>query len=211
MPSIGPHTYGRSYISSPRQEPTMDAETVRTIHRYGAILSILATVGAVVAALVGGPLSWLVFPLGFYGPLSGFYFVGGVLVDRPGYTVLGEELLRGVVWYGASLFAWAMILGSSSVLPVTAWTVLGLPALTALAISLAMVAIRSWTGLDLKVQSEGGQLLVVVTGAVVGGFLVLYGILAQGRSALLAVAYLLAVGVGVLIWRRHWAESRTGS
>lgn len=189
----------------------MDAETVRTIHRSGAILSVIASIGAIVAAVVGGPLSWLVFPLGFYGPLSGFYFVGAVLVDRPRYVVLGEELMRGVVWYGGSLFGWALILSSTPVLPSTAGTVLGLPAVTALAISLIMVTIRSATGLDLTVQSEGGQLLVVVTGALVGGFLVLYAILVQGQTLLFGLVYVLAVGVGVLFWRRHWSTGRAES
>lgn len=184
----------------------MDVETFRSIHRYGTILSVVAIFGAVLAAVVGGPVQPLVFPLGFFGPLCGFYFVGAVLEEHPRYYVVGEELLRGVAWYGMSLFGWAVILSSATSVPVTPTTVLGLPAGTALAICLAMVGIRSATGLDLKVQTAGGQLLSVITGAIVGGFLVVYAILVQDQSPLLVVLYVIAVLVGVVVWRRHRRE-----
>lgn len=189
----------------------MDVETFQSIHRYGAILSVVAVFSAVLASVIGGPLQPLVFPLGFFGPLCGFYFIGAVLEDRPRYYVVGEELMRGVAWYGMSLFGWAFILSSSSILPATPATVLGLPAVTTLVICLVMVGIRSSTGLDLKVQTAGGQLLTVITGAIVGGFLVVYAILVQGQSPLLVVLYLIAILVGVLVWRRHWRQQLTDS
>jgi hypothetical protein len=186
----------------------MDVEMFRTIHRYGALLSVVAMVGAVIATVIGEPLTPLIFPLGFFGPLAGFYFIGGVLEDAPRYRILGEELMRGVVWYGGSLLGWAFILTESSMLPATPVTALGLPVLTALGLSLGLVATRQLTGLDLKVQTEGGQLLVAITGAFVGGFLVLYAVLVDGRSPLLAVVYMFAIGGGFLIWRRHWQRER---
>ena len=79
---------------------------------------------------------------------------------------------------------------------------MGLPAVTGLGITLLMVAIRLGTGLDLKVQSEGGQLLVLITGAIIGGFLVLYAVFINGRSPLLVVMYILATVGGLLIWRQ---------
>lgn len=88
----------------------MDIATFRAIHRYGAILSVVAIVGAILAAIIGGPLSVLVFPLGFFGPLCAFYFLGAVLEEHPTYDVLGEELLRGIVWYGGSLVGWSLLL-----------------------------------------------------------------------------------------------------
>jgi hypothetical protein len=187
----------------------MDADRFRALHRYGAILSVLAILGAIVAIAVGDPLTPLIFPLGFFGPLCGFYFVGGVLEEAPQYRVLGEELLRGVVWYGGSLLGWAFILSSSTVLLATPVTVLGLPALTALGLSLMMVGIRMATGLDLKVQTEGGQLLVVVTGAIVGGFVVVYVVLVEEQSPLIALVYVLATVGGLLVWRWHWHGNRT--
>jgi len=191
----------------------MDVATFRAIHRYGAILSVVAIVGSVVAYLVGGPFSVLALPLGFLGPLCGFYFVGAVLEDRqdPTYQILGEELMRGVVWYGGSLFGWSIILSSSTLLPATPVTVLGLPAVTALCLVSVMVGLRRGTGLDLKVQTESGQLLVFVTSAIVGGFLVLYAVLVDGQSALLVPAYLFAVGVGALVWRRNWQQPRANT
>lgn len=151
---------------------------------------------------------WTALPLGFFGPLAGFYFIGGVLEESPKYHVLGEELMRGVVWYGGSLLGWAFILTESSMLPATPVTALGLPALTALGLSLGMVATRQLTGLDLKVQTEGGQLLVAITGAFVGGFVVLYVVLVENRSPLLAAVYLFATVGGFLTWRRHWRRER---
>lgn len=189
----------------------MDVETFQSVHRYGAILSVVAMVGAVLASVLGGSFQPLIFPLGFFGPLSGFYFIGAVLEDYPRYYVVGEELMRGVAWYGMSLFGWAFILSSSSILPTTPATAVGLPAVTALVICLVMVGVRSSTGLDLKVQTEGGQLLTVITGAIVGGFLVLYAILVHDQSPLLVVLYGIAVIVGVLIWRRHWRHQPTDS
>ena len=189
----------------------MDIETFQSIHRYGAILSIVAMFGAVLAYVLGGSLQPLVFPLGFFGPLAGFYFIGAVLEDHPQYYVVGEELLRGVAWYGMSLFGWAFILTSSSSLSATPPTVLGLPAATTIVICLVMVGVRRGTGLDLKVQTAGGQLLTVITGAVVGGFFVLYAILVQGQSPLFVVLYVIAVLVGGFIWRRHWHHQQLDS
>lgn len=182
----------------------MNASQFRALHRYGALLSVAAIVGALLAVVVGGPLSPLVLPLGFFGPLCGFYFIGAVLEGNPTYYVLGEELMRGVVWYGGSLLGWAFILTSSTVLPTTPGTALGLPAITALGLSLMMVGIRWATGLDLKIQTEGGQLLTVITGAIVGGFLVLYLVFVDGQSPLLVPAYVIATAVGLVVWRRHW-------
>lgn len=189
----------------------MNVSKFRAIHRYGAILSVAAILGAVIAVVVGDPLTPLVFPLGFFGPLSGFYFIGAVLYDDPTYSVLGEELMRGVVWYGGSLLGWAFILSSTTVLPSIWFTLLGLPAITALGLTLVMVGIRRTTGLDLKVQTEGGQLLMAITGAILGGFIVLYTVLVEGWSPLLVLLYVLATVGGFAVWRRQWRRQQTVS
>jgi len=189
----------------------MDVQTFRALHRYGAILSIAATIGAVLAYLIGGILSPLVFPLGFFGPLSGFYFIGAVLEDTPAYQILGEELMRGVVWYGGSLLGWSFILTSSTVLPATPVTALGFPAITALGLAFLMTGIRTTSGLDLKVQSEGGQLLIAITGAIIGGFIVLYSIFVEGWSPLLFLVYILATVGGLLAWRYLWRQTHGDS
>ena len=116
--------------------------------------------------------------------------------------------MRGVVWYGASLLGWAIIVDASSVLSATAATVFGLPVATALALALVMVATRRATGLDLKVQTDGGQLLVAITGAIAGGFVVLYAVLVGDWSPLLGVLYVLATVGGLVLWRWHWRTER---
>lgn len=187
----------------------MDGETLQSIHRYGAILSGVAIVTAVLVYVIGGPVQPLVFPLGLFGPLCGFYFLGAVLKASSKYYAVGEECMRGVAWYGMSLFGWAVILSASTRLPATPVTVVGLPAVTALGICLVMVGVRRGTGLDLTVRTKGGHLLTVITGAIVGGFLVVYAILVHGQSLLLLGGfYGIAVLVGVLIWRRYWRHQR---
>lgn len=188
----------------------MNVSQFRAIHTYGAILSVLAMLGAVVAFAVGAP-DPLVFFLGFLGPLCGFYFIGAVLEVDSTYHVVGEELLRGVVWYGGSLLGWAFILTSTTSLPTTPVTALGLPAITALGLALMMVGIRQTSGLDLKVQTEGGQLLVAITGAIVGGFVVLYAVLVRDQSLLLVLLYVLATVGGIVGWRWHWRRQRPSS
>jgi uncharacterized membrane protein len=74
-----------------------------------------------------------------------------------------------------------------------------------------MVGIRRTTGRDLKVQTEGGQLLTVIAGSIVGGVLILYLVFVEGQSLLLVPAYVLATVVGVVVWRRHWHQQRTTS
>lgn len=184
----------------------MNADTIRRVHRYGAVLSVVAIAVAVAGFALQGPDSFVGLLFGFLGPLCGFYFVGSVLQETVTTYDIGAEFLRGVVWYGASVFGWSLLITSSDVLSATPFTAVGLPALTALALTLAMVGVRRATGLDLTVQSEGGQLLVAITGAVVGGFVVLYLVLVVGESPLLVPVYVLATAVGVLFWRRHWRE-----
>lgn len=187
----------------------MDVDTFRAVHGYGAILSLVATAVAGLAYVVRGPDSFVGLLFGFLGPLAGFYFCGAVLQDASGYRVLGDELLRGVVWYGGSLFGWSIVVTSSNAVPATPFTTLGLPALTALGLTFAMVALRRVTGLDLKVQTAGGRLLVAVTGAIVGGFVVLYLVLVDGRSPWLGPVYVLATVAGLVLWRYHWRGQRT--
>jgi hypothetical protein len=115
--------------------------------------------------------------------------------------VVGEELWRSVVWFALGLFGWSLIITSTDVLEASALTALGLPVLTAAVLGTVMVGLRLATGLELKADTEGSQLLWLVTGSALGGFLVLYDVLVNGRSSLLFVGYGLAVGVGVLLWR----------
>lgn len=183
----------------------MDSTTFRSLHRYGAALSVVGTVVAMLAYAVGGQNRLVGLFLGWAGPLGVFYFGGAYLSGFTSYRVVGEELLRGVVWYFGSLVAWAVIVTETSALTSSPFTVFGLPALTALGISLAMVATRYATGRDLTVQTAGGQLLVWITGAVAFGFLALYLVLADRAGWWLVGAYLASIPLGLALW---WAVAQ---
>jgi hypothetical protein len=184
----------------------MDSSTFRAIHKYGAMLSVVGTAVAVLAYVLGGPIGTtaLLF-FGWAGPLGLFYFGGAYLTQTTSYTStyhdLGEELMRGVAWYFVSLIAWSVIAGQTTALSASALTVFGLPSVTALGITLVMVATRHVTGSDLKVQSEGGQLLVQILGGIVFGFLALYLVLADQAGWWLFGVYLISVPVGIALWR----------
>ncbi|QRV14770.1 hypothetical protein JMJ58_17895 [Haloterrigena salifodinae] len=182
----------------------MDASTLRAIHRYGAIVSLVATAAGAIGFAVNGSNSALGLFFGFLGPLCGFYFGGAVLYEKPRYHILGEELLRGVAWYFGSLVGWSVVITSSAAVPVTPATAFGLPVLTALGLTVAMVAIRRRTGLDLKVETRDGQLLIAILGGVVGGFLALYLVLAAGYSPWLLALYAIGTIAGAAFWDRRW-------
>jgi len=57
------------------------------------------------------------------------------------------------------------------------------------------------TGSDLKVQSEGGQLLFQILGGIVFGFLALYLVLADQAGWWLFGLYLISVPVAIALWQ----------
>jgi len=69
------------------------------------------------------------------------------------------------------------------------------PVLTALGIVLTFVGIRRETGLELKAETESGQLLVSILGTIAGGFLVLFLVLAGGYSPVLLPVYVLGTAL----------------
>lgn len=184
----------------------MDPETFRSIHRGGAVASLAGILLGAVLEIAGGPFASAAPMVLLLSGLGAFYFVGAVLEDRPRTRLLGRELLRGVVWYAGALLVWSMVVADSPTVSATAWTLFLLPVLTALFLTGLMVAIQVRTGLDLRVRSEGGQLLHFVTGSVVVGFLVIYLVLAGGRSPWLFALYAVAEGVGIVIFRRYRAS-----
>lgn len=115
--------------------------------------------------------------------------------------IVNEELWRSVVWFAIGLFGWSLVITSTETIDASALTVLGLPILTAAVLFATMVGIRILTGLELKAQTEGSQLLWLVTGSVLGGFLVLYDVLVNGRDPVIFLGYGLAVVLGVVLWR----------
>jgi len=184
----------------------MNSSTFAAIHKYGAVLSVVGIAIAVLAYVVGGPIGTTAFLFfGWAGPLGLFYFGGAYLVNTNPYAstyrTVGEELMRGVAWYFIALLAWSFIVTETTALSASPATVFALPAATALGISLVMVATRHVTGSELQVQSKGGQLLVMITGAIGFGFLTLYLVLADRAGWWLFGMYLVSLPVGFALWR----------
>ncbi|MUV56147.1 hypothetical protein [Halogeometricum sp. CBA1124] len=115
--------------------------------------------------------------------------------------IVTEELWRSVVWFAIGLFGWSLIITSSEMIEASALTAIGLPILTAALLFGIMVGIRLLTGLELKANTEGSQLLWLITGSVLGGFLVLYDVLVNGRDPAIFLGYGVAVVLGLVLWR----------
>lgn len=179
----------------------MDGAKLQTLSKYGAVLSVIGTCIAVLAYAVNGPNSIVGLFFGWAGPFGVFLFGGLYLFNTSSYNVLGEELLRGNAWYFGSLMAWSVIVTQTSALSATPLTVFGLPALTALGITLVMAGTRYLTGSDLKVQTEGGQLLVMITGGIAFGFLALYLSLSEAAGWWVFGLYLVSIPVGLVLRR----------
>jgi hypothetical protein len=148
----------------------MDRNRLRSVHKYGSILSVVSIAIAIIAYAVGGP-NIIIGLFGMEGSLFGFYCIGAHLYYTSTYRVIGEELMRGVAWYFVSLVGWSVLISQTSVLSATPFTVLGLPALTAFGITVVMIGGRQVTGLGLTIKMESGQLLQLIFGAIVFGFL----------------------------------------
>lgn len=179
----------------------MDGAKLHSLSKYGAILSLLGTAAAILAYAVNDPNSIVGLFLGWAGPFGVFLFGGLYLFNTSSYNVVGEELLRGIAWYFGSLMAWSVIVTQTSALSATPLTVFGLPALTALGITLVMVGTRYVTGSDLKVQTEGGQLLMMITGGIAFGFLALYLSLSEAAGWWVFGLYLVSIPVGLVLRR----------
>lgn len=179
----------------------MDGAKLQSLSKYGAILSVIGTCIAVLAYAVNGPNSIVGLFLGWAGPLCGFLFIGSYLAYTTTYRAVGEEFMRGVAWYFASLVAWSVIVTEAATVSASPFTVFGLPALTALGITLVMIGTRYVTGSELKVQTEGGQLLMMITGGIAFGFLALYLSLSEAAGWWVFGLYLVSIPVGLVLRR----------
>lgn len=115
------------------------------------------------------------------------------------HLIFREELLRSIAWAGLGLFGWAILISSSSQLPATVWTVLGLPILTWASLTVGMVGIRLMTGNDLQIQSTEGLHIISVGGIVAGGFWALFLIFSLDLPPLLIGGLYLSVTVTYLL------------
>lgn len=175
----------------------MRERKLKSIHKYGAVLSVVSIAIAIITYAVGGP-NIIIGLFGMEGSLFGFYFIGAYLYYTSTYRVVGEELMRGVAWYFVGLVGWSFLISQTSALSATPFTMIGLPALTALGITLVMISSRQVTGLDLKVKTESGQLLQLIFGAIVFGFVALYLSLTEDWGWWVFGLYLVSIPVGLV-------------
>ena len=118
-------------------------------------------------------------------------------------SVLREELFRSIGWAALGLVGWPILLSESPQLPVTIWTVFGLPVLTWATLTVAMVGGRLLTGSDLQMQSQEGLHVVSLCGTLLTGFWVAFAVFSLDWPPLPTVgAYLLATVIYVIIYRR---------
>lgn len=185
----------------------MNAARLRSLHGYGAIASFAAIAAAVLAYLVQGSEAGLGVMLGLFGCLGGFYFAGAYLSYFASYRVVGEELMRGVVWYGGSLLGWSILVTETSLVAASPFVLVGLPALTAAGCTGTLIAVRRSSDVDPIVRSERGRLLATVAGTLLGSALVGYLVLVGQQPPLLLPAYAVASIVGIILARRSgWID-----
>ncbi|QAU14067.1 HTH domain-containing protein [Halorubrum sp. BOL3-1] len=119
------------------------------------------------------------------------------------HLIFREELLRSIAWAGLGLFGWAILITSSGQLPATVWTVVGLPILTWVSLTVGMIGIRLITGNDLQVQSREGLHLISISGAVLAGFWAVFLILVLDWAPLLTSGlYLSATITYFVVYKR---------
>ncbi len=114
--------------------------------------------------------------------------------------IIREEAWRSVVWFGISLFAWAIIVTESNAVAASVGTVLGLPLLTTVIIAGGLVAFRLLSGRELKATGDGAYLAWIV-GVVIGAFAALYYVLVLDGTPLVSVLVLVGALVGFYVVR----------
>jgi hypothetical protein len=115
------------------------------------------------------------------------------------HLIVREELLRSIAWAGLGLFGWAILVSSSSQLPATVWTVIGLPILTWASLTVGMIGLRLITGNDLQMQSTEGLHIISIGGVVLGGFWAAFLIFVLDWSPLLISGLYLFVTIAYLV------------
>lgn len=188
----------------------MNDSKLKSIYKYGAILSVVGIAAAILTYAVRGPNSFIGLLFGWAGPLGAFFFGGAYLSETSVPRVVSEEVLRGFMWYFGSLVGWAFLISQTSALSATPFAAFGLPALTALGITLVMIGTRQVTGHELKIKTESGQLLQMILGTIVGGFLVLYLVLAEFGWWLFGL-YVVSIPVGfalLRVMRKRYPDAR---
>lgn len=117
--------------------------------------------------------------------------------------VVREELLRSIAWAALGLVGWPILLSNSPEVPVTVWTVVGLPTMTWASLTVALIGVRLLTGSDLQIQSRDGLHLVSLGGILLTGCLTAFAVFILDWPPLLTVSvYVLATGSYLIAYKR---------
>jgi len=87
-------------------------------------------------------------------------------------------------------------------LAANAWTVLGLPVLTWVSLTVGMIGFRISTGVDIQIQTKEGLHVVTLLGVVAGGFWTVFLISVLDWSLLFIGVYMLVVGSYLVYYMR---------
>jgi hypothetical protein len=121
-------------------------------------------------------------------------------MNRELRRLVGEELLRSIVWAGLGMVGWPILVSEVAWLEASVLTVFGLPVLTWAVLTASAIGIRLLTGTELQVRTPAGLSTSLLVGIVCGGVAAVYLAGVQGYSPLgVATAYV-AVTAGTLLW-----------
>lgn len=121
-------------------------------------------------------------------------------MNRELRRLVGEELLRSIVWAGLGMVGWPILVSELAWLEPSVLTVFVLPVLTWAVLTAGAIGIRLGTGADFQVQTPTGLSYSLLAGVVCGGLAAVYLAGVEGYSPLgVATAYV-AVTAGTLLW-----------
>jgi hypothetical protein len=123
--------------------------------------------------------------------------------------IMREEAWRSAVWLLLGFIGWAMILTSTTVLPTNALTFVGLPVVTAIVLFALMVTIRHVSGRELKADTDSKILLLALSTAVVGFYLVWAYLTANWTIRTTALAAILVLTLFGYIARSRMAATNS--
>ena len=116
--------------------------------------------------------------------------------------IIREELLRSIAWIGLGIVGWPLVISEVAWLDTTALTVFGLPALTWVLLTTALIGIRTATSAELQVQTSVGLSMSLLFGIILGGVGVVYLVTAGGYSALWVTTGYVVVTAVTILW--YW-------
>jgi hypothetical protein len=116
-------------------------------------------------------------------------------------SIVREELLRSIAWFGLGLVGWPILAEELAVLETNALIVFGFPLLTWAGLTATFIGVRAVTDAELQIETPWGFSASVLAGMGLAGLGGIY-LVATGASALwVSVAYV-CVAAATIGW--HW-------